>query len=410
MSDKKQAEQENDHEHDQETVIHGGGENENGGSGEKGHNDPVTPGNMGSVTFNGETAGYQNAVGMYKIGPDGAISGVQILFANASLQGSGGNLVAGKSSAGVTVNGGDKVGFFIVPNGYAQKGMADILSSKSGSFKFVDDKGNPGNVNGGKEMKLVFTSSDGKATVVTSQYGTSTFHSADDGSKGLNGDNFNHVKVSMSDDGMKIGFEDLKGGGDKDYDDSIITFHTSKDAKEFAEKAAKEAAEKAAAAKAAADKTAADKTAADKAAADKAAADKAAADKAAADKAAADKAAADKAAADKAAADKAAADKAAADKAAADKAAADKAAADKAAADKAAADKAAADKAAADKAAADKAAADKAAADKAAADKAAADKAAADKAAADKAAADKAAADKAAAEKAAAEKPKLDPN
>ena len=418
MSDKKNSENDHDHDLDQGRGHEHETGNESRGSGEREHNDrdddhhgagsipsptPVTPSNIGSVTFEGETAGYKNAVGMYKIGPDGTISGVQILFANASLQGSGGDLIGGKSSAGVEVNGGEKVGFFIVPNGYSQKGMADILSSKSGSFKFVDADGKPGNVNGGKEMKLVFTSSEGKSTDVTSQYGTSTYHSADDGSKGLNGDGFNHVKVSMSDDGMKIGFEDLKGGGDKDYDDSIITFHTSKDAKEFAEKAAKEAAEKAAkeaAAKAAAEKAAADKAAAEKAAAEKAAADKAAADKAAAEKAAAEKAAADKAAADKAAADKAAADKAAADKAAAEKAAADKAAAEKAAADKAAADKAAAEKAAAEKAAADKAAAEKAAADKAAADKAAADKAAADKAAADKAAADKAAADKAAADKA----------
>ena len=398
---------------------------------------PITPSNQGSVTFEGETAGYKNAIGSYKIAADGTISDVKVLFANASLQGSGGNLIGGKSVAGLTVEGGEKVGFFIVPNGFAQS-TGSLLASTSGSFKFVGPDGKAGNVDGGKELKLVYTNSKGVSTEIKSAYGTSTFHSADDGSKGLNGDNFNHVKLSKNADGsVKVAFEDLKGGGDKDYDDSIITFRTS----EVAKAAEKAAAEKAAAEKAAAEKAAAEKAAAEKAAAEKAAAEKAAAEKAAAEKAAAEKAAAEKAAAEKAAqeaAEKAAqeaADKAAAEKAAqeaADKAAAEKAAqeaADKAAAEKAtqeAAEKAAAEKAAqeaADKAAAEKAAqeaADKAAAEKAAqeaADKAAAEKAAqeaAEKAAAEKAAqeaADKAAAEKAAqeaAEKAAAEKAAAD--
>ena len=52
--------------------------------------------NVGSVTFEGETAGYQNAIGMYKIAADGTISDVKILFANGSVTGSGGDLKAGR--------------------------------------------------------------------------------------------------------------------------------------------------------------------------------------------------------------------------------------------------------------------------------------------------------------------------
>ncbi len=235
-----------------------------------------TPSNQGSVTFEYESAGYKNAIGMYKIGADGSIKDVEIVFANASLDGSGGSLTGGKSSAGVTVNPEDKVGFFIIPNGYSQKGMADLLNDTSGSFKFVGADGKPGNVNGGTELKLVHVDARGNTVDMKGQYGTTTFHSADDGSKGLNGDNLNHVKVSASADGsVRIGFEDLKNGGDKDYDNSVITFRTSPAEKAAAEKAA---AEKAAAEKAAAEKAAAEKAAAEKAAAEKAAAEKAAYD------------------------------------------------------------------------------------------------------------------------------------
>ena len=95
----------------------------------------------GMVTFEGETAGYKNALGMYKIGADGSISNVQILFANASLKGSGGDLVGGKSTVDVSVRAGDKVGFFIIPDGYSQRGMSDFLTDTKGSFKFVDPSG-----------------------------------------------------------------------------------------------------------------------------------------------------------------------------------------------------------------------------------------------------------------------------
>ena len=177
------------------------------------------------VTFNYESAGYKNALGLYKIGADGTISGVQILFANASLKGSGGDLVAGVSSVDVGLKGGEKLGFFVVPDGFSQRGMAELLSDKSATYKFVGANGKAGNVNGGTELKLVQVNSKGVETVVKSAYGNSIFHSVDDGSKGLNGDKLNHVvgQVNNMDGTVKIGFEDLKGGGDKDYDDSVFT-------------------------------------------------------------------------------------------------------------------------------------------------------------------------------------------
>ena len=61
--------------------------------------------------------------------------------------------------------------------------------------------------------------------MVKSAYGSAVFHSVDDGTMGLNGDKLKHVTATVDnlDGTVKIGFEDLKGGGDKDFDDSVFT-------------------------------------------------------------------------------------------------------------------------------------------------------------------------------------------
>lgn len=176
------------------------------------------------ITFLGESAGFQNTLGLYKIAADGSVYDVKIVFANASLKGSGGDLVAGKSSVDVDLKAGDNVGFFVVPNGFSQSGVSKLLGDKNGSFKFVGPDGKAGNVLGGGELKLVHVSNKGVETVVTSQYGTSTFHSYGGAEAGLNGDKFKHVngQVDVTSGSVKIGFEDLWKGGDKDFDDSVF--------------------------------------------------------------------------------------------------------------------------------------------------------------------------------------------
>ncbi len=181
----------------------------------------------GTVTFNGESAGFKNTLGMYKISESGEIYDVQILFANASLRGSGGNLVAGQSSVDVDLKAGDQVGFFVVPNAYSQRGMSQLLNDENAQFKFVGKDGGPANVNDGTEIKLVQVNEKGVETIVKSQYGDSVFHSFGGADGGLNGDKFNHVTgdIDTATGSIKIGFEDLKGGGDKDFDDSVFTFN-----------------------------------------------------------------------------------------------------------------------------------------------------------------------------------------
>jgi Ca2+-binding RTX toxin-like protein len=181
------------------------------------------------VVFQGEEAGYKNALGVYKIAADGTIYDVQVLWGNASLEGSDGNLVAGKSALDLKLQAGEQLGFFIVPDAYSQSGMAKLLDDQKGSWAFVDAKGNAGNINGGTELKLVHVSANGngKMTDIKSAYGTTVFHSVDDGTLGLNGDKMSHVAatVDTASGTVKIGFEDILGGGDKDFDDSVFTVH-----------------------------------------------------------------------------------------------------------------------------------------------------------------------------------------
>ncbi|MEL7049390.1 MAG: DUF4114 domain-containing protein, partial [Pseudomonadota bacterium] len=174
-----------------------------------------------TITFERESAGFKNTLGVYKIGKDGTIHDVEIVFANASLKGSGGQLVGGESSMEIELSAGDRLGFFVVPNAYSKRGMADLLNDPAAQFKFVDTEGNPANVNNGGPLNLVQTNEEGVETIVRSQYGTSVFHSMTE----LNGDGYDHVKgsVDVETGAVRIGFEDLWRGGDKDFDDSVFT-------------------------------------------------------------------------------------------------------------------------------------------------------------------------------------------
>ena len=154
-----------------------------------------------TVTFQGEGAGYHNAIGWYKI-VDGEPTDPQIIWQDASQQGSGGSLVPGQDS--VTLEGmaaGDQFGFFIVRDG------ASAVGNLGGGTLSFDANGNLVDSNGG------------------SIDGSQLFHTVDnnltDGS--LNEDNVMHGTSGLQDDELMIGFEDLWGGGDEDYNDLMIS-------------------------------------------------------------------------------------------------------------------------------------------------------------------------------------------
>ncbi len=226
-------------------TMWGGGGNDtmSGGSGDDvmvGSNKGATKADLGGlkiaenvqakITFEGETAGYKNVLGMYKIGADGKMSDVKIVFANASEKGSGGDLVKGVSSKDFELKAGEKIGFFVVPNGFDQKGQDKLFNDQNATWKLVDmdsTKGGKAGVDGNADKyhtKLVYVGADGKEIDIKSQYGNEVFHSSNT-SGWLNADGYNHTgnSTEVLDGKIQIGFEDLWGGGDKDFDDVRFT-------------------------------------------------------------------------------------------------------------------------------------------------------------------------------------------
>ncbi len=171
-----------------------------------------------SVIFQSESAGQQNSLGYYKIGPGGEISDVQMVWSNASASGSGGTLQTG-DSVQLDVGAGDRFAFFMIADGAALNNFSQF---QNGSFEFRDANGNPATT-GTADPVLYFVSNDGQtATEVQG----SVFHTA---SPTLNADGIEHTISGMGStpDQLVIGFEDLPGGGDRDYQDLVVSVQIS---------------------------------------------------------------------------------------------------------------------------------------------------------------------------------------
>ncbi|MEM6478558.1 MAG: DUF4114 domain-containing protein, partial [Pseudomonadota bacterium] len=137
---------------------------------------------------------------------------------NASLKGSGGDLVGGQSSVDFDVAAGDQIGFFIIGNGYNQN---DFSALGEGTFEFVNADGSPASAESDAPV-LRHVATSGAVTVLQGH----VYHSAStQPDHGLNSDNMDHTAGHSGSDAtnFQIGFEDLHGGGDMDFDDTLFT-------------------------------------------------------------------------------------------------------------------------------------------------------------------------------------------
>jgi Ca2+-binding RTX toxin-like protein len=181
------------------------------------------------LTFVSEDGGYKNSFGSYKIAADGSVTDVRIVFANASAKGSGGTLDPGKSGADWALKAGEALGFFIVSNGYARSARnAKLLDEPGASFELRNADGTPGNLNSGQPLRLWHVNpKTGIATEIDSGKEIDIFHSAADPNRGFapNSDGVRHVvaKADPATGTIMLNFEDLRGGGDRDFNDSIVT-------------------------------------------------------------------------------------------------------------------------------------------------------------------------------------------
>ncbi|MEZ8283968.1 polymer-forming cytoskeletal family protein [Vibrio splendidus] len=171
-----------------------------------------------TVTFEGETAGYQNAAGYYKVDEDGNITGVEVVYENASQVGGGGDLVPGQDQFSFQVEEGESFNLFLIPNGHQHN---DFDAMQEGQYEFRAADGSPANMDT-VDPQLVFVSADGSETVIQGQNGDAIFHGGS--SSQLNQDSIEHTRTTVNEDGELVyGFEDLYGGGDADYSDFNFT-------------------------------------------------------------------------------------------------------------------------------------------------------------------------------------------
>ncbi len=147
-------------------------------------------------------ATLDNALGVYEIDAEGNIVDVRLLVDDVSAN----------SDAIIDITGveaGHRLGFFLVQDGASWAsglGEADVLS-------FIDSSGNAGSAEGGLPLYL---SVNGVLSDLE------VFHSFD---QTLNSDGIEHVVSGVDDSGLGIviGFEDLLGGGDNDYQDAVFS-------------------------------------------------------------------------------------------------------------------------------------------------------------------------------------------
>lgn len=171
----------------------------------------------GTVTFEGETAGYRNTLGWYKV-VDGKITAVEVLWQNASLKGSGGDLTAGVDAKTLSLQAGDQLGFFIVSDGFSQNNFSKLVG---GHYEFRDASGAVATL-GSSNPRLWYVDANGAATLVKGDpYHTAAY----DKTLPLNNDGILHTvgQVDIAAGTVRLGFEDLRGGGDRDFDDSVFT-------------------------------------------------------------------------------------------------------------------------------------------------------------------------------------------
>ena len=145
------------------------------------------------VSFVSEDAGYQNSIGVY----DTETGQAEMLITNTDVQ-SNPDVAAFNALLDSENYNLENLGYFLVPDGnrqndWSQVNLDDLLvvEDASGVYVLRDDNG----------------------TVLTGTRANAFFSETD-----KNPDNFNHVQNQ----GTQIGFEDLVGGGDQDFNDVVI--------------------------------------------------------------------------------------------------------------------------------------------------------------------------------------------
>jgi Ca2+-binding RTX toxin-like protein len=191
----------------------------------------VTNGNLSvnfdataTITFRDGFAGYNNTLGAYAIAADGTIVDARIYWGNVKTAGIDTPHIVDLPTG---ADGGD-FGFFIIANGFNENGAYsgyDITAEGMLSFIYhygQADERTATVYDAGVDIALVYD--NGTMQQVLNGY---VYHTTErDGSTMLNTDGFTHAVSGLlsedNNDVLRIGFEDLPGLGDADFEDVLF--------------------------------------------------------------------------------------------------------------------------------------------------------------------------------------------
>jgi len=176
---------------------------------------------IAKLTYVGGIAGYANTVGVYTVAADDTIGPVSVAFQDAQALSPG-------DMANVAVPGsGSDFGLFLIVHGARLNSGYQGLDFETGTLSFVHDLDGAGEraakiTDSGTDLSLVFE--DGETQTVLQ--GPVVHSTERGGATVLNADNTVHVAAGRLSAGnettLRVGFEDLPGGGDSDFNDVIV--------------------------------------------------------------------------------------------------------------------------------------------------------------------------------------------
>ena len=184
----------------------------------------IAPGNLAvgvgdtvSVTYVGETAGYSNTLGVFTVDANGNLKAEKILIKNSD------QAVAGQTFSYTAGANAVATGFFLVANGAnANPGV----NFDAGTLNFVYKYGTPdardAKITDDGEFVTLVQTVNGVDKVIQGE----TYFTSDRGGLETLNDDGVRVVSGLPDQNdntvLRVGFEDLPGGGDKDFNDMIF--------------------------------------------------------------------------------------------------------------------------------------------------------------------------------------------
>ena len=177
---------------------------------------------VATLTLTGGTAGYNNSLGVYTVAADGTIGDVELVFEQTHSHDPGDT-----ATVPWTGGAGMEFGLFLIIHGGSLNGGYQGFDLDAGTLSFVFDH------DGGGERAAKVSDAAGDISLVFDDGETQTLlegpvvHATERGGPTtLNADGAVHVAAGRIDAGtataLRIGFEDMPGGGDDDFNDVVV--------------------------------------------------------------------------------------------------------------------------------------------------------------------------------------------